>query len=92
MVEGNLGLVTGQILDFTNVAFCLGALVLSQVNLLRSQLFNQWIEGQEVDVLQVVVSSVHLLELFGRLSWVDALEDAQLSEILERKLELPDRF
>jgi hypothetical protein len=84
--------VTGKILDFADIAFSLGTLILSEVDLLRSQLFNQWIEGKEVDVFQMVVGSVHFLELFGRLSWVHTLEDAQFSEILQGKLELPDRF
>ena len=92
MVEGDLRFVGRKILDFADVAFCFGALVLSEINFLSSELLDEWVEGEEVNVLQMVVSSVHLLELSGRLSWVNALEDAQLSEILERKLKFPDRF
>ena len=92
MIEGDFRFVARKILDFADVTFGFGALVLSEVNFLSSQFLDEWVESEEVNILQMVVSSVHLLEFFWRLSWVDALEDAQLSEILERKLKFPDSF
>ena len=92
MIERNFRFVSGEILDFSDVSFGLGALVLSEVNFLRSQFLDEWIEGEEVYVFEMIVGSVHLLEFFGRLSWVNTLQNAEPSEILEGKLEFSDGF
>ena len=92
MIEWGFRFVSSEILDLADVAFGSGTFVLSEVNLLGSQFLDEWIEGEEVNVFQMIIGSVHFLEFFWRLSWVDALEDAQLSEILEGKLKFPDRF
>jgi hypothetical protein len=76
MVEGNFWLVSGKIFDFTDVTFGSGTFVLSEVNLLCSELFDEWVESEEVYVLKMVIGSVHLLEFFWGLSWIDALKDA----------------
>lgn len=74
MIKSDLGLVCGQISDLTNVSSGFGSLVLSQVNFLLTQFFDQGVKGQEVDILQMIISSVHLLQFFWWFSWIDAFQ------------------
>ena len=46
---------------------------------------------KDFKVLNVVVGLVVTFELLFGLTWVNAFENAQLTEVLERKLHFPDR-
>ena len=86
MVEREFWFVGYKVSDFADISSGFGSLVFSEVDLLRSEFFDEWIEGEEVDIFIVVVGSVHLLEFFWWFSGVDAFQDAELSEILEGEL------
>ena len=58
--------------------------------LLLAELGQQRLVQQEEDVLGEIVRRVAALELLLRLSRVDALEDAELAEVLQRHLQLVD--
>jgi hypothetical protein len=90
MVETHGRFVLGEVLNFADITFGLGLLVLLDMYLLSPDTVDDGIHGHEVDVLEVVVGLGCSLEFFGGFSGVDALEDAEFAEVLERELELPD--
>jgi hypothetical protein len=83
MVETHSRLVLSQILNFAYISLSLRPLEFPQVNFLRSEFFNDGVECEEIDIFEMVVSSACLLEFFRGLSWIDSLQNAESSKVLE---------
>ena len=92
MAQTDLWLVFDQISYFSKISLCLGFFVLFHMNFLSPHFVDDGIECHKVDVFEMVEGLGCSLELFGRFPRVDALQNAHLSEVFERKLQFADGF
>lgn len=92
MVQRNFGFVSNQIFNLANFSLGFCFFVFLQVHLLGSYFLDQGVQCEEVDVFEMVVGSIVFLQLLGRLSGVDSLQNTESSEILEGDLKFSDSF
>lgn len=86
VAEGQLRLVLGQVSDFADISLGLRFFVFFEINFLPTDFLDQRVKRHEVYVLEVVVAATGLLEFLGGFAGIDALEDAELPEVLEGEL------
>ena len=92
MVQRNFWLIPNKILNLSDISFSLGFFVLLKVNFLGSNLLDKRIQGQEINVLQMVICSIVFLKLLWCFTRVNTFQNAQSPKIFKRKLKLTDGF